>query len=176
MSAFREPLVQDVVAIDRKAFCARPARGTLPGVPNSFCAKRGRCLAVARAPTPGYVRQLVPCTDRSRVAHALSLPLAPGGGSVALASSSVWEGEQSWKVTLLDTINAWTGQGQRARSGRLPGAPLHQDVLRETPFGEPRVVDIVKRHTWTTDTLIGLLYSSSLQLPRVLGDRIGSSA
>lgn len=44
-------------------------------------------------------------------------------------------------------------------------------MLRETPFGEPRVVDIVKRHTWTTDTLIGRLYSSSRQLRGVLGDR-----
>jgi len=33
------------------------------------------------------------------------------------------------------------------------------------------VVDVVKRHTWTPDTLIGLLYSSSLQLRGVLGDR-----
>ena len=35
------------------------------------------------------------------------------------------------------------------------------------------MVDIVKRHTWTTDTLVGVLYSSSLQLHRVLDDRVG---
>ena len=112
-------------------------------------------------------------TDRMRVAHALFPLIAPRGGLVALASSSAWDGQQPWKLALLDTIDVWSGQGERARSGRLPGASRHQDVLRETPFGEPRVVNIVKRHTWTTDTLIGLLYSSSLQLHRVLGDRVG---
>jgi SAM-dependent methyltransferase len=111
-------------------------------------------------------------TDRVNVARALFPLIEPGGGLVALVSSSVWAGEQPWQVAFLDTIDAWTGQGQRARSGRLPGLPLHQEVLRETPFGEPRVVDIVKRHTWTTETLIGLLRSSSLQLRSALGDRV----
>ena len=112
-------------------------------------------------------------TDRARVAHALFPLIAPGGGLVALVSSSVWDGEQSWKVALRDTINAWAAQGQRARTGRLAGAPLHEEVLRETPFGEPRTVDVVKRYTWTTDTLIGLLYSSSTQLRAELGARVG---
>lgn len=112
-------------------------------------------------------------TDRAKVARALFPLIAPGGGLVALASSSVWTGEEPWKAALLETIDAWIGPGarQRVSAGRLPGAPHHQDVLRETPFSEPRVVDVVKRHTWTTDMLIGLLYSSSLQLRGVLGDR-----
>jgi hypothetical protein len=112
-------------------------------------------------------------TDRVTVARTLFPLIEPGGGLVILASSSVRVGKQMWKAALRDTINAWTGQGQRAGTSRLPGAPQHQDVLRETPFGEPRVVDIVKRHTWTTDTLIGRLYSSSRQLRGVLGDRAG---
>jgi hypothetical protein len=112
-------------------------------------------------------------TDRVNVAHTLFPLIAPGGGLVAVASSSVGTGEEPWKAALLDTIDAWMGPGagQRVSAGRLPGAPHHQDVLRDTPFGEPRVVDVVKRHTWTTDTLIGLLHSSSLQLRGVLGDR-----
>jgi len=69
--------------------------------------------------------------------------------------------------------NAWLGPGAgpRAAAGRLSGAPLHEDVLRETPFGEPRVVNVVKPHAWTTYTLLGLLCSSSLQLREVLGSR-----
>jgi len=86
-------------------------------------------------------------TDRTKVANA---------------------GHEPWKAALRETIDAWLGpdQKRRAVAGRLPGAPLHQDVLRETLFGEPRVVDM-------SDTLIGLLYSSSLQLKDVLGSRTG---
>ena len=112
-------------------------------------------------------------TDRARVAHALFPLIARGGGLVALVSSSVWDGEQPWKVAVRDTISAWAGQGQRARTSRLAGAPLHEEVLRETPFSEPRTAAIVKRHTWTTDTLMGLLYSSSTQLRAELGARVG---
>ena len=114
-------------------------------------------------------------TERAKVAHALFPLIAPGGGLVVLASSSVWTGKDAWKAVLLETMHAWLGPGpgQRIGAGRLPGAPLHEDVLRDTPFGEPRVVNVVKRHTWTTETLIGLLYSSSLQLRDRLGRRAG---
>jgi SAM-dependent methyltransferase len=112
-------------------------------------------------------------TDRESVARALFPLVAPGGGLVVLASSSAWTGEESWKAVLLDTLDRWMGPGpgRRLRGGRLPGAPHHRDVLRETPFGEPRAVEVVTRHVWTTDTLVGLLHSSSLQVRDALGDR-----
>jgi SAM-dependent methyltransferase len=114
-------------------------------------------------------------TDRAKVANALFPLIVTGGGIVAIASSSVWTGPEPWKEALLETIDAWLGpdQTRRAVAGRLPGAPLHQDVLREAPFGEPRVVNVVQRHAWTIETLLGLLYSSSLQLRDVLGSRTG---
>jgi hypothetical protein len=114
-------------------------------------------------------------TDRVKVACALFPLIAPGGGVVVIASSSVWAGQEPWKTALLETMNAWLGPEptRRAAGGRLPGAPLHQDILRDTPFGEPRVIDVVRRHIWTTDTLVGLLYSSSLQLRDTLGTHAG---
>jgi hypothetical protein len=86
----------------------------------------------------------------------------------------VWSGEEPWKSVLFDTLNVWLAPlvGGPVGMGRLPGAPLHQDVLRKTPFGEARVVDIVTRYTWSIDALIGLLHSSSLQIRHVLGDRV----
>jgi SAM-dependent methyltransferase len=74
-------------------------------------------------------------TDRAKVANALFPLIVTGGGIVAIASSSVWTGPEPWKEALLETIDAWLGpdQTRRAVAGRLPGAPLHQDVLREAP-------------------------------------------
>ncbi len=43
----------------------------------------------------------------------------------------------------------------------------------DTSGGDPPPRDVVKRYTWTTDTLIGLLYSSSTQLRAELGARVG---
>jgi SAM-dependent methyltransferase len=113
-------------------------------------------------------------TDRAAVARALFPMIEPGGGLVALASSTVAVGAKPWKTALLETVEAWLGPEARRRlsSGRQPGAPSHRDVLRETPFGEPRAVEVDVRHTWTSEALVGLLHSSSLQLRERLGDRM----
>jgi SAM-dependent methyltransferase len=112
-------------------------------------------------------------TDRVKVAHALFPLIVPGGGLIVLASSRVWGGAEPWKTTVLDTMNAWLGPGpgRRVVGGRQPGAPRHEEILRATPFGEPRMVNVVRRHVWTSETLLGLLYSSSLQIRQALGSR-----
>ncbi len=170
---------EDVVAIDpepdmlRVAACAAHERGVTNVRFLRLSAEEvPRALAPLRLVTFGNSFHW---TDRVKVAHALFPLIAPGGGLVVLASSSVWVGEEPWKSALLETMIAWLGPGpgRRAAAGRLPGAPLHQDVLRETPFGAPRILNVVKRHAWTTDTLMGLLYSSSLQLRDVLGSHAG---
>ena len=165
---------EDVVAIDPEPdmlrVAARAARERAAKNVRFLC-MRGEDVPQALAPL-----RLVTFgnsfhwTDRFEVANALFPLTAPGGGLVAIASSSVWAGREPWKLTLLDTMNSWLGAEltRRATVGRLPAAPLHQDVLGETPFGEPRVVKVVQRHTWTTETLVGLLYSSSLQLRDVV--------
>jgi hypothetical protein len=68
-------------------------------------------------------------------------------------------GEESWKTALLEAIEAWLGPEARRllRHGRRPDEPGPCEVLRQTPFGEPRVVDVVARHTWTIEALVGLL-------------------
>lgn len=111
-----------------------------------------------------------------RVANALFPLIATGGGIVAIASSSVWAGPQPWKAVVRETMSVWFGADvvRRAVAGRMPDAPPHQDVLRETPFGEPRIFTVVQRHAWTTATLVGLLSSSSLQLRDVRGTRTGA--
>jgi SAM-dependent methyltransferase len=169
---------EDVLAIDPEPDMLRVAAlaARRQGVANV----RFLRLRAEDVPTPVAPLRLVTFgnsfhwTDRVTVARALFPLIAPGGGLVALASSSAWASEQPWKRALLDTITDWLGpeRSQRFSTGRLPGAPHHRDALRETPFSELRVVDIVKRHTWTADTLIGLLYSSSLQVRNVLGTRM----
>jgi SAM-dependent methyltransferase len=170
---------EDVVAIDPEPdmLCVAGRAADDGGVANV----RFLCLRAEDVPPALAPLRLVTFgnsfhwTDRLKVVNALFPLIAPRGGLVALASSSVWRGEEPWKAALLETMNAWLGPdlGRRASAGRLLGAPLHEDVLRETPFGEPRVVNVVKRHAWTTDTLIGLLHSSSLQVRDVLGSRTG---
>jgi SAM-dependent methyltransferase len=170
---------EDVVAIDPELDMLRVAAREA----NEFGVNNVRFLCLRGEEVPPTLAPLrlvmfgnsFHWTDRLEVANALFRLIASGGGLVAIASSGVWAGQEPWQAALLETMNAWLGPEvtRRATGGRLPGAPLHQDVLRQTPFSEPRVVDMVQPHVWTTDTLIGLLYSSSLQVRDTLGHRAG---
>jgi SAM-dependent methyltransferase len=169
---------EDVVAIDPEPdmlrVAARAARERAAKNVRFLCLRAEdvpQALAPLRLVTFGNSFHWI---NRFEVANALFPLIAPGGGLVAIASSSVWAGREPWKLTLLDTMNSWLGPEltRRATVGRLPAAPRHQDVLGETPFGELGVVNVVQRHTWTTETLVGLLYSSSLQMRDVLGSRM----
>src|SRR5437762_8532402 len=55
-------------------------------------------------------------TDRVKFACALFPPIAPGGGVVVIASSSVWAGQEPWKAALLEMMNAWLGPEPRRRA------------------------------------------------------------
>src|SRR5262249_53155727 len=109
--------------------------------------------------------------DRLALADRLFPMLEPGGGLVAIASASFWSRSGPWQTVVIDTIKTWLGDERRAGAGTYREQPYHQEILRETRFGEPTVVDFVMPHTWTTDSLIGYLYSTSFASRAVLAER-----
>jgi SAM-dependent methyltransferase len=108
-------------------------------------------------------------TDRVLVANRLYNLLEPGGGLVLLAPSSLWRGPEPWKQVVVQTLKDWLGADRLAASRPFRAAPLHEECLAQTPFVDLKVVDICKVHVWTTDSLVGYLYSTSFASKAVLG-------
>lgn len=108
-------------------------------------------------------------TDRILVANRLYKLLEPGGGLVLLAPSGIWRGPEPWKQVVVQTLKDWLGADRLAALRPFRAAPLHQECLAQTPFVDLKVVDICKEHIWTTDSLVGYLYSTSFASKAVLG-------
>lgn len=108
-------------------------------------------------------------TDRISVANRLYDLLEPGGGLVLLAPSGIWRGPEPWKQVVVQTLKDWLGVDKLAALRPFSAGPLHQECLAQTAFVDLKVIDICKVHVWTTDSLVGYLYSTSFASKAVLG-------
>ena len=101
--------------------------------------------------------------------------LRPDGWISLLWSTGPWVGERDWQRALSDLLARW-----KTKVGAQDRVPVGWDearrerpdlaVLTAAGFEPVRSARFHKNHQWTTETLIGFVYSTSL-LPRaVLGD------
>ncbi|MGJ4952339.1 class I SAM-dependent methyltransferase [Bradyrhizobium sp. HKCCYLS20291] len=110
-------------------------------------------------------------TDRIAVARRLDRLIEPDGAIVILSPGSFWSGREfEWKGVVLDTIKRWLGHERRAGAGTYSARPLHQECLEQTPFRALTEATFVQSYVWTTDSLIGYLYSTSFASRAILGD------
>lgn len=94
--------------------------------------------------------------DRERVLTALD-GMVDADGGVVMANDSC----------LVRPVTAW----QRAVEDLQPRFLPHESILARSPF--PIVHRVIHEFTreWTVDRIVGYLYSTSLPLRRLLGDR-----
>jgi SAM-dependent methyltransferase len=111
-------------------------------------------------------------TDRVAVAKRLDSLIEPDGAIVVLSPSGIWSGTQAWKSTVLETIRAWVGEDRRAGDAIYRPGPLHQECLRQTPFCALTEATITQHHVWSTDSIIGYLFSTSFASRAVLGEKL----
>src|SRR5262245_35316324 len=113
--------------------------------------------------------------DQQLVANQALEWLQPGCCLASLGSYGVMEGKEPWQHSVADIVRRWTS---RARPGGnlsaqpQPGSgPEHYElVLRESGFEDVASYAFVEEQTWTIETIIGNLYSTSFCSKNVLGD------
>jgi SAM-dependent methyltransferase len=113
--------------------------------------------------------------DQQRVAtHALQW-LQPGGCVAILGGYGLTSGTEPWQRLVAEIVRHWTSRaaahGDVSTQPQPGSGPDHNErVLRATGFVEVASYPLVVPHTWTIDTIIGNLYSTSFCSKRVLGD------
>jgi hypothetical protein len=113
-------------------------------------------------------------TDRVLVAQRLDKLIETDGAIVILSPSSLWTGRAcDWKEVVIDTIKRWLGEERRAGLGTYEARPLHQECLKETPFCALTEATFLQPHVWTTDSIVGYLFSTSFASRAVLGEKAG---
>lgn len=107
--------------------------------------------------------------DRALVARRARDWLVPGGHLALLNTNSVWRGTEEWQRVAVDIIAAWTNRPPT--TGPHHAAPTHAEVIREAGFAPVEERSFPTRYTWSLDSFVGYLYSTSVVAPAVLGDR-----
>jgi SAM-dependent methyltransferase len=113
--------------------------------------------------------------DQQLVAKQALQWLQPGCCLASLGSYGVMEGTEPWQRIVADIARRWINRVRSSGDGSAqpkPGSgPTHYElVLRETGFEDITSYQFVEGHTWTIETIIGNLYSTSFCSKKVLGD------
>jgi len=105
--------------------------------------------------------------DQARIVERALRWLAPRGAFATLSGEQVWRGRERWKRVLVDVVNRWTHGALGEPNDAAWGGPV--ELLRGVGLavseGECNI-DIA----WTCDSIVGLMYSTSVASRRVLGD------
>jgi len=104
--------------------------------------------------------------DQQLVAKQALQWLQPGCCLANLGSDGVMEGKEPWQRLVADIVRRWTSRVRPSGGGSeqpQPGSgPTHYElVLRDTGFEAVASYQFVEGHTWTIETIIGNLYSTS---------------
>lgn len=107
-----------------------------------------------------------------RLAHDLT---TAGGGIAIFGMPSWWQGQQPWQRAIIGVVRKWLGDERRAGSTTFSHPPKRYEVyLEESPFADMKSIEHHFSHSWTVDSIIGLLYSTSFAAKRLFGDQAES--
>jgi SAM-dependent methyltransferase len=110
-------------------------------------------------------------TDRQHVGDRIYDLTEPGGHLVVLAPNDISRETTSWEKLVREALVRHLGPERRAGTGTFCQGERHQQALARTRFKRIEQRDISVVESWSTDQIIGLLYSTSFASKAVLGDR-----
>jgi 2-polyprenyl-3-methyl-5-hydroxy-6-metoxy-1,4-benzoquinol methylase len=110
--------------------------------------------------------------DRERVLTALDGMVDAGGGIVIANDSCLVRPTTAWQQAIEDIQHRFLPPDWQAGSPNLAEArESHEQILARSPFRYVHRLVYEFTRAWTTEQTVGYLYSTSLPLRRLLGDR-----
>ncbi len=115
--------------------------------------------------------------DRPRVLERLYELTEPHGGVVIVYDTSGavrWNDTtlDGWRKVRRDLLQKYLGQERRAGSGTyVEPEEEDEDLVRASPFRTYEEWEHEYVRTWTVDSIIGFLYSTSFAAPHLFGDQ-----
>jgi trans-aconitate methyltransferase len=111
--------------------------------------------------------------DQATVLTRLDAQVAPDGVVAIFGDSSFWTATSAWKKAVRDVIKTFLGEERRAGSGTFQHHDRpYSEIMEESPFDQVEEARLPVHRTWTTETILGYLYSTSFAAPHLFGDRL----
>ena len=171
----------DIIAIDNDADMLAAAESALrPALPSATRLTLVETTAEDFVPPPGWQADLVTICrafhwlDQAAVLQLLDQQVAPEGAVAVFGDNSFWAADSSWKRDVRAVVQEFLGEERRAGSGTFKHHDRpYSEIMAESPFSEVEEIRVPVHRTWTTDSVLGYLYSTTFAAPHLFGDRLG---
>lgn len=170
----------NIIAIDNDADMLAAAEAALrPQLPGGTHLLLQQVTAEEFTPPPGWLADLVTICrafhwlDQAVVLARLDAHVSPEGAVAIFGDNSFWVATSTWKAAVRSVIQDFLGEQRRAGSSTFQhhNRP-YSDIMKESPFREVEEFAIPVTRTWTADSILGYLYSTSFAAPHLFGGRI----
>ncbi|MFM9542568.1 class I SAM-dependent methyltransferase [Streptomyces turgidiscabies] len=171
----------DIIAIDNDADMLAAAESALrPALPEGASLSLVECTAEEFTPPSGWSADLVTICrafhwlDQAAVLAGLDAQVAPDGAVAIFGDNSFWAAGSPWKEAVRSVIKEFLGEERRAGQGTFQhhNRP-YSEIMEESPFNQVEEVRVPVQRTWTADSILGYLYSTSFAAPHLFGARLG---
>ena len=111
--------------------------------------------------------------NREEVLAVLHEKLLPDGRVFLIGETTTKTSPCSWRDLSKQVITKYLGEDRKAgTTGRYEHPKKkHQEVIAESSFGEPKIINFQTERKWDVSSILGYLYSTSFCSIPVLGDK-----
>lgn len=112
--------------------------------------------------------------DQEAILRQLDDQVSPDGVVAVFGDNSFWAAGTGWKVAVRSVIKEFLGGERRAGSGMFKHHDRpYSEILRESAFSTVEELRVPVARTWSRESVLGYLYSTSFAAPQLFGDRLG---
>jgi hypothetical protein len=111
--------------------------------------------------------------DQDKVLTDLDSLIREDGGIAIISDGSFWTGEEEWQHAVKKVVQKYLVEERRAGKGTFKeSSEPWENIISRSAFSvvESKEIEIVR--TWTVESIIGWLFSSSFASPKYFGNRI----
>ncbi len=171
----------DIIAIDNDAEMLAAAESALrPALPSGSELTLVETTAEDFVPPAGWRADLVTICrafhwlDQAAVLRLLDQQVTVQGAVAIFGDNSFWAANSSWKRDVRAVVQEFLGEERRAGSGTFKHHDRpYSEIMAESPFCEVEEIRVPVHRTWTADSVLGYLYSTTFAAPHLFGDRLG---
>jgi trans-aconitate methyltransferase len=170
----------DIIAIDNDTDMLAAAETALrPAVPAGTHLMLQCSTAEDFVPPAGWLADLVTICrafhwlDQPSVLRQLDSQVDRDGAVAIFGDNSFWVAGSPWKTAVRTVIQEFLGEERRAGAGvfRHHDRP-YSEIMQESPFDDVEETTVPVHRVWSTESILGYLYSTSFAAPHLFGDRL----
>lgn len=170
----------DIIAIDTDAdMLAATEAAMRPTVPAGTRMVLQRRSAEEFTPPEGWHADLVTICrafhwlDQPAVLARLDGQVTPDGAVAIFGDNSFWAAGSPWKSAVRAVIQDFLGEQRRAGAGVFSHHDRpYSEIMQESAFNRVEELRVPVRRVWSTESILGYLYSTSFAAPHLFGDRL----